>query len=224
MKRFLCLFVLLLAGVVTLCAQYAPNTRWPYLYENFTKGTLFFADNQKSEAQLNIHLWGNVLHYITQDGKVFESTDPGIARVEIGGDAYLYYDRRLMKLVGNRGRNLLLRLDRADFDKMFAATGAYGSSLTSSASRDLSSLDLGGLDKPELGKMLQEKEDGREIPMETEYCFVIGDRKTDASRKAVEELVGPERQEEWKKFLKENKIKWKKEESLLQVLDFFGTR
>jgi hypothetical protein len=37
----------------------------------------------------------------------------------------------------------------------------------------------------------------------------------------VEQIVPAEKEEEWKQFLKKNKIKWKKPESLLQVLEFF---
>lgn len=201
--------------------QFHPNTRWPYLYENFTKGTIYFSGNQKSEATLNIHLWGNILHYITQDGKIFESSDKDVVRVEIGNDAYLFGDHKLMKVIGQKEQNLVLKLTRGDFDSMFSGTGAYGASLSTSATRDLSSLDLGGLDKPELGKMLEERNEGREIPLLTDYYFIINNQVIDANKKAVEEIIGTSNREAWKEFLKKNKIKWKKEDSLINILNFF---
>ena len=102
--------------------------------------------------------------------------------------------------------------------------GAYGSSLNSSSARDLSSLgfDLGGLDQPELGLMLQEKKEGRTIPLVEQYSFIIGDQQIEATKKGVEKFVGDTRADALKQFLKENKIKWKSEESLQQLLTFLS--
>ncbi len=204
--------------------KFEPNTKWPYLYENFTPGTIFFEGNQKSTADMNIHLWGNVLHYVKADGKIYQSDDKKVVRVEIGSDAYIYIDRQLMQIVANQGTNLLVKLTKGDFDAMRSSGGgAYGSSLNSSASRDLSSLgfDLGGLDHPELGLMLQEKKEGRTIPLIDRYFFIINGKQVEASKKAVEKFVGADRADALKEFLKVNKTKWKKEDSLTQLLGFF---
>ena len=205
-------------GKCTICPQHP----WPYLYENFSQGTIYFAKNQKSEAQLNVHLLGNTLHYITQDGKIFESSDKDVIRVEIGNDTYWFANHKLMQVITQEGDCALLKLVYGDFDSMTSGSGAYGSSLNSSASRDLSSLDLGGLNQPELGKMLQERNDGSEIPLETAYYFILGGKVVEANKKAVTETVEVSQSDNWKKFLKENKIKWKKEDSLISVLGFFA--
>lgn len=216
------LLMILLGCTISVNAQFAPNTRWPYLYENFSQGTIYFAKNQKSEAQLNVHLLGNTLHYITQDGKIFESSDKDVIRVEIGNDTYWFANHKLMQVITQEGDCALLKLVYGDFDSMTSGLGAYGSSLNSSASRDLSSLDLGGLNQPELGKMLQERNDGSEIPLETAYYFILGGKVVEANKKAVTETVEVSQSDNWKKFLKENKIKWKKEDSLISVLGFFA--
>lgn len=220
MKRIFLLNLICFLGSLGLYAQYAPNTRWPYLLEEFQSGTIYFDGNKKSEAQLNIHLWANTLHYIHSDGRIFESTDKDIIRVEIGDKAYLFAGRQLMELIGESNGNVLLKLSKADFDSMQEGTGAYGASLNSSAKMDLTSLDLGGMDKPELAKMQAEKNDGREIPMQTQYYFVVDGRTIEASKKQVAGLLGEERAQSWKSFQKEHKIKWKKEDSLLKVLEF----
>lgn len=216
------LLMILLGCTISVNAQFASNTRWPYLYENFSQGTIYFAKNQKSEAQLNVHLLGNTLHYITQDGKIFESSDKDVIRVEIGNDTYWFANHKLMQVITQEGDCALLKLVYGDFDSMTSGSGAYGSSLNSSASRDLSSLDLGGLNQPELGKMLQERNDGSEIPLETAYYFILGGKVVEANKKAVTETVEVSQSDNWKKFLKENKIKWKKEDSLISVLGFFA--
>ena len=222
MSRKILLFNLFSFLALSVSAQrYVPNTKWPYLYEDFQKGTIYSEGKQKSEVELNIHLLGNVLHYINTDGRIFQSNDKNIIRVEVGDDqAFIFSDHQLMEIVANEGTNLLLRLKKADFDAMAAGSGAYGASLNSSAARDLSSLDLGGLNNPELGKMLQEKKDGRDIPIVENYYFIINDTRIDATKKDVEKFVGAERAADLKKFLKENKIKWKNAESLSLLLKF----
>lgn len=226
MKKVFSILMLTIAASLTAQAQkFEPNTKWPYIYEDFTPGTIYFEGNEKSQADLNIHLWGNVLHYVKADGRIYQSDDKKIVRVEIGSDAYIYIDRQLMHVIANQGTNLLVKLTKGDFDAMRSSGGgAYGSSLNSSASRDLSSLgfDLGGLNNPELGLMLQEKKEGRTIPIENEYFFIIDGKEVNANKKAVEKIIDRERTEEWKLFLKENKLKWKNVESLKLVLGFIS--
>ena len=200
--------------------KFKPNTKWPYIYENFTDGTIYFDSNKKSQAQLNIHLWGNKLHYVSSDQKILEADDNGIIRVEIGEDAYIDNDRQLVKILDVEQNNLVVEVTKADFDALFTGTGAYGSSLNSSASRDLSSLDLGGLDSPEFGRLLQEREDGRSISLKQQYFFIINNQQIEANNKDVEKLLKEEDKDAWKTFVKQSKIKWKSIDSLKEVLHF----
>ena len=222
-KRVL-LFLIVFGTTMALSAQryqkYKPNTKWPYIYENFTDGIIYFDSNQKTKAQLNIHLWGNKLHYVSSDQKILEADDNEIIRVEIGEDAYIYNDRQLVKILDVEQNNLVVEVTKADFDVLFTGTGAYGSSLNSSASRDLSSLDLGGLDSPEFGRLLQEREDGRTISLKQQYFFIVNDKQIEANNKEVEKLLKDEDKDAWKTFSKQNKIKWKSVDSLKEVLHF----
>lgn len=222
MKRLL--FIISLVCLPLLAkAQYEPNTRWPYIYENFTEGTAYSSDNTKSTLQMNIHLAGNVLHYIGKDDKIYRAEDNKITRVEIGGDAYLFINHQLMQLIGSHGNNVLLKLQDADFSRMQSAgVGAYGSDANTLATSQKSSLDLGGLNTPELAKMLLEKEDGAIIPLVTRYYFIIGDKRIEASKGAVEKLIGEAREKDFKAFVKTNKIKWKNEESLKKILEYLS--
>lgn len=219
MKKLLS-FIIMALFTLSASAQYEPNTKWPYLYENFTDGIIYFDGNKKTHAKLNIHLLGNALHYISPEGKIFQSTDNGVVRVEIGSDVYLFCDKRLMKLCATKGDDALLKLEKGDFDALTEGSGAYGASLNSSASRDLSSLDIGGLDMPELGRMLQEKNDGRSFPVKTEYYFIVNGEQVEATKKGLDKYFKDSKPDEWKAFQKANKIKWKDAESLAKILDF----
>lgn len=223
MKRLLSIVTCLLLVVAAAHAKYVPNTKWPYVYEDFTQGTVYSADNQKSEGLLNIHLAGNVLHYVGKDGKVYANDNRRIARVEIGPDAYIVVDNRLMQVVSQKGADVLLKLELADFSQLTQGSGgAYGSSLNSSASNQLSSLDLGGLNRPEHGMMLQEKHDGREIPVSTVYYFAINGQCIEASKSEVLKHVGESRKADFTRFVKEKKVKWKNADSLKAVLEYLS--
>ena len=223
MRKIIVLLLLVTTALTVSAQKYSPNTKWPYVYENFTEGTIFFEGNKKTKAQLNIHLLGNKLHYLADDGRIFTSDDKDVIRVEIGSDAYIYSDHKLVRIVAVDKTNLLVELTKADFDALFTSTGAYGASLNSSSSRDLSSLDLGGLENAELGRMLQEKNDGRDIPLKKQYLFILGGKQIEATKKSVESILNADGQKEWKDFQKQNKIKWKNEESLSQVLTFISS-
>ena len=107
-KKFLAFYLLTLLPLQVSAQKFEPNTNWPYLYENFTPGVIYFDGNTKSEAELNIHLWGNVLHYVGQDGKIFQSKDKNVIRVEIGDDAYIFMNQKLVKILAVEGTNLLV--------------------------------------------------------------------------------------------------------------------
>lgn len=223
MKKFFVTLLFILTTLMGGAQRYEPNTKWPYIYENFIDGNIFFDGNKKTSSKLNIHLWGNKLHYLSDKEKILEANDQGVIRVEIGKDAYIFCDHQLMKFLAVEQNNLLVELTKADFDALFSGTGAYGASLNSSASRDLSSLDLGGLDSPEIGRLLQERNDGRTIPLRRLFYFVIDGKLVDASKKSVESTLNENDLKQWNAFVKQNKIKWKDEESLKKVLSFIAS-
>lgn len=220
MRKSILTLLALVCCAMGFADKFEPNTKWPYLYEDFTDGTIFFANDTKTQAKLNIHLLGNVLHYVSADGKIYESNEKKLARIEIGGDAFLPIEGRLVQVIAVKNNNLVAKFVKANFDAINQGNGAYGATTSSAATRSLSSLDLGGLNNPELGKMLQEKTEGAFIPLVTEYFFYIDGKRVAADRKAVEELIGDDRKIELKDFIKANKVKWKNEESLKLVLDF----
>lgn len=222
MKTRIFLMLCLLSALAASAQQYEPNTRWPYLYSDFGPGTIYLENNTKSESNLNIHLWGNVLHYIGTDGKIYQSDDKNVVRVEMDNDAFVFCDHKMMKILATEGTQLLVKLTRADFDALQEGSGAYGASLNSSAKRDLSSLNLGGLDNPDLAQLEQQRYEGSGIPLIDTYYFILNGTQVEATKRGVDKYLGDSRADEMKKFLKENKIKWKNPESLATLLKFLA--
>ena len=216
-------FLLLFAICTNSYAQgYEPNTRWPYLYEEFTPGIVYMVGNMKINGKLNIHLVGNVVHYVGDDDKIYRMKDEKILRVEIGDDAYIIYHHEMMKIVSVADSMLLLKISRGDFNSMLEGQGAYGSSLNSSATRSLSSLGLGGFGNPDLAQLMDKRYDGETIPLVDKYYFLLNGTLIDATKKGVLKYLGDNRSAELKEFFKQNKVKWKDSESLSFLLGFIA--
>lgn len=209
--------------VIAEAQKYEPNNKWPYIFEDFVEGQVFLKNNTKMDAKLNIHLLANKLHYVDKTGRIMECRDKDIARVEMFGDGYLCLNGKMMKIEAQEGTNLLMSWQKGDFQSLNGGSGAYGASLNSSATNNLNSLDLGGLNHPELGRMEEEKNDGRTIDVSTVYLFVVNDKIINATKSDVIDAYGKDKSAAIKAFIKANKIKWKSVESLSEVLRFLST-
>ena len=215
------IFTLLMAVVALVANAYSPNTKWPYMMEDFQEGTLYRVADY-SGAQFNIHYMGNAIHFINpKDDKIYESRKTDMDSVVIAGRKFVLADDMVMEVLGECGADKVLRYDYADFSNLTQATGAYGASANSSATRQLTSLDLAGMNNPQHGLMLQEKNDGKQFYVRTKFYLQIGNAVVEANKKEVEKILPADKKDAWKQFLKKNKIKWKNAESLLSVLEFF---
>ena len=221
MKRVFCFAIMLSCITSVFPQEYTPNTKWPYLYEDFTFGTVFFADSSKFEAELNVHLQGNRLHYISKEGKVLVKNRKDIVKVVIGEDNYVNSDFGLVKIIASKDSDYLFQVDKADFEALISDNGgAYGSSLNSSAITKLTSLELGGLNNSKHALMLQEKYDGKDILIKKEYYFFLRGKQLKANKKSIEGCIKNEILEELELFIKKNRIKWKKKDALVKLFNY----
>ena len=212
---------LIMMAVVLVASAFTPNTKWPYLMEQFQEGTLYRGADH-SVAQFNIHFKGNVLHYINpKDEKIYEAKQNDMDSVVIAGRKFVIANRMVMEVVAEKGENLVLKLEYADFGQINKATGAYGSSANSSSVRQVTSIEMSGLDNPKHGLLLQEKNDGSELYICTKYYLRVGKTVVEADKKDIEKMLSDSQKDAWKQFLKKNKIKWKNVDSLVTVLGFF---
>lgn len=218
--RIRILFFSMIVLSSNLLAQiYEPTTKWPYLYKDFSNGVVYFADNSKVNASVNVHLLHSTLHYLK--GELIYQVEPkDLVRVEIGSEYFIYIDNQLTRVVKSSGNNLLTSLSMGDFDALLKPTGAYGISTSVSATRDLSSLEIGGLVNMNHRQMLVEKEDGKSLPIKQEYLFVIDGKAISASKKNLEKSLAGKYKENFDTFLKNNKMRWKDESQLIKLFEY----
>lgn len=214
----LCLWSLL------ACAQgYTPSTKWPYLYEEFQQGTVFFSDGQASGPQmLNIHLLHNTLHYL--DGDKIKQTDPrGIITVTIAADTFLYNEGELVRLLKRNGQASLTKQITIDLEALNKGqSGAYGMETSSSAVKQLTSFEVNGIANLSHTQLKLERAEGKELTLKETYYLIRKNGSVRATRKEIEKSLPDSEREHFKAFVKQHKIKWKEGNSLIQLLDFFA--
>lgn len=201
-------------------AEYIPNTMWPYMYEDFVQGELVLKNGDKVRASFNVHLLEGELHYLKDDKILFVSTSR-VKEVTIGEERYVPAKGEMMKVLAQDSTKYLLQSVLGDFDALIVGTGAYGASANTQAVRNLSSLEIGGKNIINHSMLLQNKEAGKELPIITKRYIMVGEKCIPATKKEVEKQLITD-QEQWNAFLKENKIKWRKESDLVKVLDFLN--
>ena len=217
MKRFVLFsLVCLLCGMAR--AEYIPNTMWPYVYEDFTQGELVLKNGDKVRAAFNVHLLEGELHYLKDDKILFVATSR-VKEVKIGDESYVPAEGKMMKVIAQDSTKYLLQCVLGDFEALVVGTGAYGASANTQAVRNLSSLEIGGKNIVNHAMLLQNKDAGKELPINTKRYIMIGEKCIPAAKKDIEKQLITNH-DQWNMFLKENKIKWRKDADLIKVLNF----
>ena len=103
-----------------------------------------------------------------------------------------------IEVLGETPQAILGRRTTGDFDRLLQGTGAYGTSSSTSAVDNLSSLQLGGI-------------------ANLNYDMIVN-----ANKKTVSKLLPESNRKEFDVFLKANKIKWSKVDHLQKVLEYIS--
>lgn len=201
---------------------YIPTTKWPYWYNEFRKGTVYFSDNRNSKEELlNIHLLHGSLHYL--DGDRIKQSDPRlIKQIVISADTFFYLEGELVQWVKRKGNTSLIKQIRIDKESLGSAqTGAYGMNASSSAIQQLTSIQMNGMSNLNHTQMKLEKEEGKELQLIETYYLLRNEKRIRATRKELEKSLSATEKASFKAYVKQHQIKWKEEASLIKLLDFF---
>lgn len=220
MNKVIVWVIALCISVSALAQEY--STAWPYLYNEFTPGEVLTLKGSKLEYPMNIHILHGRLHFI-EEGMIKEAASKDIVRVKIGEDEFLSVDQDVMKIVARGEKGLVVAHLLGDFEKLNEAGGAYGSSTTSSATRRLTSIEVQGKVNQNHMELREGRHNGELVDLTTTYYIIIpGMDKIPATKRGVEEAIGPDRKADFKAWLKANKIKWNKPESFVNVIAFIA--
>ncbi len=205
MKRLLILAALL--AMIPAAAQ-NPSTTWPYLYGDFTPGVVYMNNGSKSELLLNVHVRRGRLHFIDKD--IIKDADlTPVLVVTVGNDKYFPVAGELRKVVAENENGVVVVSQLGNFAALQETGGGYG-------------VEVDGQVNQNHMLILQEKENGAELELITNYYLLRNGKCIKAARKDVEDALPDSAKAGWKAWLKANKIKWKDPQSLLKVVDYLS--
>jgi hypothetical protein len=144
MKRVSAIIALCLAAFTCVFAQEEPTTTWPYLFPDFTEGTVVLTKTGQKGGLFNICLDGGKLHYI--DGSLVKSCNPAdVMTVMIGHDVFQNVAGKMLKVLAKSDKCLVVEDHEIDYATLNSTESAYGSSANTLGNMSLSSLEgIGG--------------------------------------------------------------------------------
>lgn len=221
MKNIIKIFSSTLLSVIAAAAAFAqnPTTTHPYLYDRFVEGTVVLDNGQRENRKLNIHLRRDALHYLDEE-VVKEAFLADVTAVEIGNDVFIPVEGQMMKLMTKNDVCCIVAQITGDFDAARESTGAYGIASSTSATMKLSSIQTDSQVNQNYMNILNEKDHGVGLNMDTKLWIVMPDFKVRATKKDIQEALPASKQDGFQAFLKKHKIKWKEPQSLLTVSEY----
>lgn len=197
-----------------------PTTTWPYIYPDFLSGELKQLTGAPVQGAFNIHILESRLHFI-EDGMIREVQPSEVVSVKVGDDYFATVSNKMMKVLAKSGNGFVAEEVLVDMARLNATGGAYGSSSNSIATQALSSIEGIGGTRSNMNHMelKNAKNEGSVLPVIVKKYLVFPGYVVYATKNDVSKLYGMDK-DEMNAFLKEHKIKWKDENSLIQVLDF----
>lgn len=226
MKRIILLATSILAFIAPLHAasDFEPRETWPYIYEEFSPGAVRTNGGQLIEdGKYNICLIDGSLHYIS-DGKVMQADMTSVFTAKIGDDVYVKVWGRMYKVLAESEHGAVLSGLEIDMEALDKVEVGYGVSVSSASKHGLNvmALDSGGninILNESIKNVEENKAKGKVLPLaETTYLY-YHNQLIKANRSEVLGLPGVDKKQA-ADFIKKEKIKWKKTDSLLKVLEF----
>lgn len=219
MKRIATVFLAIIATLTLFGQDY--STSWPYLYPEFTEGTVMLKSGSTLVYPLNVHILEGRLHFL-DNGVIKEAVADEILLIKIGNDQYVNVNGQVMKVVASNEKGFVAALQLGDFEKLRDSGGAYGSSTTSSATRRLTSIDVAGRVNQNHMELWESRHNGELVDLDITYYLVTPQMTVEANQKAIRAQLDDAGKEAFKKWLKQNKVKWKNPESLLTLIEFIN--
>lgn len=228
MKKILLLF----AGICILTPLFAitpfePRETWPYLYENFETGAVRTSSGALiAEGSYNVCIADGSLHYISE-GKVMKADMASIFTARVGEDVYVKVRGAMYKVLAENDYGSILEGVEVDMEELGKVDVGYGVSVSSSSRHGLNvmALDSGGnvnILNENLQVVADNKMRGKVLPLKVTTYIYCHNRLTRAGKSDILDLPGIDKKDA-NNFIKQEKIKWRKTDSLLKVLEYIGT-
>lgn len=222
----------ILAALLAVCAsaclngayaqKYEPRDSWPYLFEEFTAGSIYANSASKPQkAEVNISVLEGKLHYV--EGETIMEAKMATS-VTVGDRKFINIYGKMMEVLAEDENGSVVRSVLLDKDELGKTDIGYGISSATASSMDVTTLlGDGASDMVNMNMYTasEKKGEGVIIPVRESLHIWYGTTLVLAAKSEVMQTPGLDKAAA-KAFFKSNSIKWKDPQSLLLVLDFLA--
>lgn len=223
MKKILLLtFVLSFMTIPLFAQKYEPRDTWPFVYENFTDGSLYSSTGDVLlSARMNVSVLNQKLYYLKGE-TIMEADMVRLYAAKIGPaeDLYVNVGAKMYRVLAESEGGAALQADILDVERYNKASIGYGVTSYTASTQNVSGLAMESSAGVNINTAMASREGGEPLPiLEKKYILYGQGRIVPALKREVMDIPDLDKQAA-KEFFKENKIKWNQAASLTQVADF----
>ncbi|MDA3931029.1 MAG: hypothetical protein PF541_18930 [Prolixibacteraceae bacterium] len=165
------LFAILLFSQVQMSEKV--TDKWPYLYEEFQEGFLYFDGNKISDGSFNIDIANQTLIFYGEDN-LLKSVDESVTidSLVLIDSKYYRNDNTFYEVISQDGTLALLKKTRVDLNALNDTGGGYGTSSATDAKTKLTSVDVSNYTGVAYEVVKLEKGKGKLFDIITGYYLV----------------------------------------------------
>lgn len=224
MRHYIVTAVLALCISAALSAQeYHPRESWPYLMENFESGVVTnYGGEVSADGYFNVSVIDGKLHFV-KDGVIMVANMNQLQAVRIGEKVFVNRMGRLKEVIAEElGGLFVLKEVSVDEDELAKTDVGFGMRSAVASTQKVNTLGVGGTTvNLALETAISAAKEGAELPLKEKYYFLIKSREYPADKNSFLSMEGIDKVSA-KAFLKNEKIKWHKAESLGKVLKYMA--
>lgn len=206
-------------------SSFEPMDSWPYLYYNFENGRVRTAKGALLDYNsLNVNIVDGSLHFI-KAGTIMKADMTQMYTALIGDtDVYVNAGGKMYQILLESEHGYVLCGTSVDMDELNKVDIGYGVSSSTASRTNTSFAGLGmdnisgiNMSNMTLTRAEQQRSAGMLLPVKKTTYLLVNDYLIPAGRRDIEQFVD---KKAVKAFFKENKINWKKPETMEPLLVF----
>jgi len=224
MKKLLILFLSFVS--IQAFSQIEENNYYSlnsqYMYDTFVKGEIHFKNGTSTEGELNYNVVVGEFHYV-EDGilKTFSDFDlKRISKIIIGQKHFIIKSNTIYEII-YADRISLLKERKVTQEEHSQNEGAYETSSNSSTNKKITTLSIAIGHELQTGALVNFKNEINdiEIHIDETYKILFNNEIYYANKKSFYKIY-PDKAEAIKKYIKDEKIKFKTTEEIIKVIEF----
>jgi hypothetical protein len=196
----------------------SPNVtdKWPYLYNDFVVGTLYFNQVKSIQASFNIDLVNQKIVYF-EDDELIRVVNEAL-RVDsliLGESHFEYDDGYVYEVLQGDGSRALLKRIRVDLEAAKRGSGGgYGTGTSTDATTNITSVDASVHVGLPYNVVVLERDKGVSFKLITGYYLSNGKELLRVSKRSFRDVFNDR---DVNSIIKENKLKLRNEDDLITL-------